>query len=180
MHRYAIALGSNRRHVRHGGPACVIAAAILAMRGEGIVPLATSPTLATAPIGPGGRAFANAAVLVETTLDPPALLARLKAVERAFGRRRGRRWGARVLDLDILLWSGGRWRPRGRPALTVPHIGLARRRFVLDPLVTIAAHWRLPGGAAVRHLHARLTRPVPLHRAVAGRVRSSVGRAPDF
>ena len=43
-------------------------------------------------------------------LDPPAMLAALKAIERDFGRRAGRRWGARVLDLDIVAWSGGRVR----------------------------------------------------------------------
>ena len=176
-YRYAIALGSNRRHGRHGAPAAVITAAIGAMQEDGLVPIAASPVYATAAIGPAGRGFANAAAVIETTLDPPALLARLKTIERGFGRRRGRRWGARVLDLDVLLWSGGEWRS---PGLGVPHAGLAARRFVLDPLVTIAPGWRVSGGATVRQLHARLTRPVPLHRADDGRVRSSVGRASDF
>jgi 2-amino-4-hydroxy-6-hydroxymethyldihydropteridine diphosphokinase len=61
-----------------------------------------------------------------------------------------------VLDLDILLWSGGKWHDR---TLTIPHSQLRVRRFVLDPLVTIAPAWRDPlTHRTVRQLHARLTR----------------------
>jgi len=156
MHRYAIALGSNRRHGRHGAPARILPAAIEALRGEGVAILAVSPIFTTDPVGPSIRAFANAAALIDTPLDPPALLVLLKRIERAFGRRRGRRWGARVLDLDILLWEGGRWQSR---TLTVPHVLLAERRFVLDPLLRIAPLWRLPNGRSVAQFHARLSRP---------------------
>ena len=165
MAHYAIALGSNRPHGRYGAPATVVAAALDALRREGVDVRAASPVFPTAPIGPSIRAYANAAALIETALDPPALLALLKRIERRFGRRRGQRWGARVLDLDILLWSGGRWRSH-RPALGVPHALLTRRRFVLDPLVTIAPQWRVPGSATVRQLQARLTRPLPAHRSL--------------
>lgn len=164
MPRYAIALGSNRRHGRHGSPAQVLAAAIRALRAAGVEIVAVSPIFATAPIGPSLRAYANAAATIETPLDPPALLALLKGIERAFGRRRGRRWGARVLDLDILLWQDGRWASR-HPALTVPHIGLTGRRFVLDPLVKIAPDWPIPGAGTVAQARARLTRPLPIHRS---------------
>lgn len=158
---YALGLGSNRRHGRHGAPAAVLRTAIEALAGAGLRVVARSPLLATPPLGPGGRRYANAAVLVEAVIDPATLLDRLKAIERAFGRRRGRRWGARVLDLDILLWSGGRWR---HPDLHIPHAGLARRRFVLDPLAAIAPDWPVAGPLRVRHLRARLTRERPLHR----------------
>src|SRR3546814_12947854 len=57
--------------------------------------------------------LANAAALVETGLPPPALLTRLKAIEADFGKRAGQRWGARTLDLDIVLWSGAAWSDRG-------------------------------------------------------------------
>ena len=69
--------------------------------------------------------------LVASDLSPPDMLAELKGIERDFGRRGGRRWGARVLDLDIVAWSGGRWRGHG---LTIPHPRLAQRDFVLGPL----------------------------------------------
>ncbi|PZU08669.1 2-amino-4-hydroxy-6-hydroxymethyldihydropteridine diphosphokinase [Sphingomonas sp.] len=158
MHLYAIALGSNRRHGRFGTPEAIVRAAALSLGGD-IRLIALSPLFATAAMGDRGRRFANAAATIETALTPPALLARLKQVERAFGRRRGKRWGARVLDLDILLWSGGRWRSH-HPRLTVPHRALAERRFVLDPLVRVAPRWRLAGTArTVAHAHARLTRP---------------------
>uniref|UniRef100_UPI0015771B8A 2-amino-4-hydroxy-6- hydroxymethyldihydropteridine diphosphokinase n=1 Tax=Sphingomonas bacterium TaxID=1895847 RepID=UPI0015771B8A len=79
---------------------------------------------------------------------------------RAFGRRRGRRWGARVLDLDIVLWSGGSWRS---PGLTIPHPAFRDRRFVLDPMVALAPRWRDPvTGLTIRQLAAQLTRRRPL------------------
>jgi 2-amino-4-hydroxy-6-hydroxymethyldihydropteridine diphosphokinase len=110
----------------------------------------------TAAIGPAGRSFANAALVLATELPPAALLTELKAIERSFGRRPGRRWGPRVLDLDIILWSGGRWRG---PRLTIPHDALAGRAFVLRPLAQIAPDWPVPGtGRAVRHLAFRVER----------------------
>lgn len=159
---YAIALGSNRRHGRHGRPEAVVAAALAALTTAGVNIEAASPIVSSVPLGPGGRRFANAAMLVTTALDPPALLAVLKRIERDFGRRPGRRWGPRVLDLDILLWAGGAWRSR---ALDIPHPRLGERAFVLDPLAAIAGDFRLPGSAlAVRHLAARFARRAPVDR----------------
>jgi 2-amino-4-hydroxy-6-hydroxymethyldihydropteridine diphosphokinase len=150
-HLYAIAIGSNRPHGRHGRPAGVVEAAIARLDEEfGLFD--ASPIVLSAAQGPGGRDFANAAALVESDLEPPEMLKRLKAIERAFGRRRGRRWGARVLDLDLLLWSGGKYRSR---ELTIPHSRLATRGFVLQPLGAIAPNGRV-GSVRVRHLAARL------------------------
>ena len=154
---YAIALGSNRRHGRHGAPAGVLRAAIATLEAEGLRITAVSPILATPALGPAGRAFANAALLAETPLDPPALLALLKRTERSFGRRPGRRWGPRVLDLDIILWSGGAFRSR---RLSIPHRETARRAFVLTPLASIAPRWRLGSGNVTQAL-ARLDRARP-------------------
>jgi 2-amino-4-hydroxy-6-hydroxymethyldihydropteridine diphosphokinase len=156
---YAIAIGSNRRHGRHGAPSHVVRAAVDALDRAGLAVAAVSPVIATPALGPAGRSFANAAVIVETPLDPPALLDLVKAIERRFGRRRGRRWGARVLDLDILLWSGGRWPRFGGRRLVVPHRSLETRDFVLRPLVRVAPRWRVGKGArTVRHALARLGR----------------------
>ena len=158
-----IALGSNRRHGRHGSPAGVVAAAIEALAVFGTI-VGRSHIHITAPVGPGGRAYANAAVELSTNATLPDLLAMLKATETAFGRRGGRRWGARVLDLDILgagqavLPSRFGWRT-ARRGLIVPHSRLAERRFVLDSLVEIAPDWRHPMlGATARQLRARLLR----------------------
>ncbi len=142
---YAIALGSNRPG-RHGSPQDEIRAALAAIGGIRRV----SPIITTAPVGPSIRAFANAAALVDSPLAPSAMLRHLKAIERQFGRRRGQRWGARVIDLDIILWSGGRWRSSG---LVVPHIAYAARSFVLHPLAAIVPDWRDPrDGRTVRQM----------------------------
>ncbi|NUN67934.1 2-amino-4-hydroxy-6-hydroxymethyldihydropteridine diphosphokinase [Pseudanabaena biceps] len=152
-----VALGSNRRHGRHGRPEAVIAAAVSAMARDGLTILAVSRTHATAPIGPGGRRFANAAVAVSSTIPLPALLDVLKVIESNFGRRGGKRWGDRVLDLDII--GAGSVRIASR-RLKVPHPCFATRRFVLDPLVEIAPGWRPPGhSATVRQLRFRAMRP---------------------
>lgn len=151
---YAIGIGSNRRG-RHGGPRDEVRAAIAALGGA----VAMSPIIVTPPLGPSIRRFANAAVLIASDEPPPVLLARLKRIEVAFGRRRGQRWGARVIDLDILLWTGGVWRDR---RLTIPHVGLARRAFVLRPLVTIASGWRDPvHRRTIRQLAHSVDRPRP-------------------
>lgn len=151
---YAIALGSNRRHHRHGDPVRVIAAATAAIAGLGDI-RAVSPLFRTPALGPAGRSFANAALLIETDLTPDRMLDALKRIERGFGRRGGRRWGPRVIDLDIILWSGGAW---ASPGLTIPHPEFRRRHFVLDPLAAIAPAWRDPlSHHTIRQLRARLT-----------------------
>jgi 2-amino-4-hydroxy-6-hydroxymethyldihydropteridine diphosphokinase len=153
-HLYAIAIGSNRPHGRHGRPAGVVEAAIARLDEEfGLFD--ASPIVLNAAHGGAGRDFANAVALVESALDPPTMLARLKSVEREFGRRPGRRWGPRVLDLDLVLWSGGPVRTRG---LAIPHPQLERRSFVLQPLAAIAPSWRVRGALTARHLASRLAR----------------------
>ena len=155
--RYAIALGSNRRS-RHGSPAATLRAAVAALGAVGEVER-VSAIRTTPALGPAGRAFANAVVLLRTELAPDALLASLKAIERDFGRRGGRRWGPRVLDLDIVLWSAGAW---GGPGPIIPHPEFRARRFVLEPLAELAPSWRDPlSGATMRQLLARLTAPRP-------------------
>lgn len=160
-HLYVIALGSNRSHGRHGRPQAVLAAAIAHLARHDIDIIRQSAIITSAPVGPSLRRYANAAVLVRSPLPPPALLHLLKQVERDFGRRRGQRWGSRVLDLDIILWSGGRWASR-QPLLTIPHPLWSRRDFVAGPVAEIAADWRDPvTHRSVRHHAARLRRPRP-------------------
>jgi 2-amino-4-hydroxy-6-hydroxymethyldihydropteridine diphosphokinase len=157
---YAIALGSNRRS-RHGSPAETVRAAAAAIDASRLSAIRSTPAM-----GSAGRGFANSVAIVETEAEPPELLARLKATERAFGRRGGRRWGPRVLDLDIILWSGGCWEGGG---LVVPHPAFRTRRFVLEPLAELVPLWRDPiSGATVRQLLAGLLRrraigPSPRH-----------------
>jgi 2-amino-4-hydroxy-6-hydroxymethyldihydropteridine diphosphokinase len=153
---YAIAIGSNRPHGRHGRPPTVVEAAVARLDQEfGLFD--ASPIVMSTAHGPAGRDFANSVALVECDLEPLDMLRRLKSIEREFGRRPGRRWGPRVLDLDIALWSGGKFASR---RLTIPHPELRRRRFVLEPLAAIAPNWRI-GALAVRHLANRLARRSP-------------------
>jgi len=156
-HLYAVAIGSNRRHGRFGPPVGVVKAAIAQLETEfGLFD--ASPIVLNPADGGASRDFANAVALVESELDPPSMLKRLKAIEREFGRRRGRRWGPRVLDLDLVLWSGGAFQSR---RLTVPHPRLDQRSFVLEPLASIASGWRVRGALTARHLAHRLARRAP-------------------
>nr|NUR37994.1 2-amino-4-hydroxy-6-hydroxymethyldihydropteridine diphosphokinase [Sphingomonas sp.] len=155
-HLYAIAIGSNRPHGRHGPPPQVVEAAV-ARLDEQFGLFDASPIVLNPARGGAGRDFANAVALVESDLEPPEMLRALKVIEREFGRRRGRRWGPRVLDLDLVLWSGGKFRSRG---LTVPHPQLRKRNFVLGPLAAIAPGWQLEG-LTIRHLVTRLARRRP-------------------
>ena len=151
---YAIAIGSNRRG-RHGAPVREVAAAVRALRHV----VAVAPVVTSAPVGPSSRQYANGAVLVRSRRDPPAMLAKLKRIEARFGRRPGQRWGARVIDLDIILWSGGIWASAG---LSIPHPAFRARAFVLRPLKGIVPDWRDPiGGRRVRHLAALVDRRAP-------------------
>lgn len=150
---YALALGSNRPLSARLTPTRLLHAATTLIGKQARV-LAASPILSTPPLGPSARRFANGALLVESTLPPPAMLAFLQSIENELGRRRYRRWGARSVDIDIILWSGGRWASR---TLTIPHAAWRVRSFVLTPLLAVAPNCRDPRtGLSVRHLHARL------------------------
>lgn len=162
---YAIGLGSNRRHVVHGDPRRVLMAALAALESEDIEPVDVSPIIASAPLGPSRRQYANAVALVASPLSPSEMLERLKAIESAFGRRTGQRWSTRTLDLDILLWSGGIW---ADATLTIPHPAMTERRFVLDPLTAIAADWRHPVATrTIRQLAMQLARSKPVDRSAS-------------
>jgi 2-amino-4-hydroxy-6-hydroxymethyldihydropteridine diphosphokinase len=164
--RYLIALGSNIRHHRHGDPRGVLRAALAILDSGDVVVEARSPIMDSMPMGPSLRRYANGAALLRTALPPPMLLRQLKAIEQQFGRRRGQRWGARVLDLDLVLWDGGCWRS---PGLILPHPAFRQRSFVLGPATRLAPVWRDPiTNLTLRQLYARLTRRPPLPRAPHG------------
>ncbi len=154
---YLIALGSNQRHRGHGAPRKVIHAALEALGQAGLKVERASRIITSRPLGPSRRAYANAAAVIRTKMEPPDLLAALQAIETAFGRRRrGQPWSARVLDLDIVLWSGGAW---ASPGLVVPHVMFRARDFVLRPAAQIVGDWRDPvTGLTLRQLSARIKR----------------------
>lgn len=96
------------------------------------------------PMGPQDQPdYVNAVMAITTSLPAIDLLRQLQAVEQSQGRiRTGERWGARTLDLDLLLYGD---RQIEIPDLTVPHIGIAERAFVLYPLYEIAPDLSIPG-----------------------------------
>lgn len=165
--RYIVALGSNMRHHRFGPPRRVLESALAMLAWSGCRVEAASPIITSRPIGASRRAYANGAAIIACPLPPHRLLRLLQGIEALHGRqRRGARWGARTLDLDIVLWSGGRLHDPGpQPVLTIPHPRYRERGFVLGPAAAIAPDWRDPvTGLTLMQHQARLTRPRPLPR----------------
>lgn len=109
-----------------------------------ITVVATSHRYKTCAIGPGLQPdYINAAVKLDTLLNPLSLLDCLQGIERAQGRVRTIRWGARTLDLDILLYD---LQVIDTERLTVPHPRMCERAFVLAPLIDLGANISLPSG----------------------------------
>ena len=105
--------------------------------------LKTSPLLATSPVGPVRQPdFLNCGALLSTRLSPMGLLTHLKRIEALAGRRPGRRWGPRPLDIDIILYGDRRERST---FLTLPHPRALERRFVLAALSELSPDLRPPG-----------------------------------
>jgi 2-amino-4-hydroxy-6-hydroxymethyldihydropteridine diphosphokinase len=95
-----------------------------------------SPFYRTEPVGVEGQdTFVNGVVCVDTDLSALTLLKRLLKIETDMGRVRLKKWDARVIDLDILLFGS---RVINKPDLVVPHPLMHLRRFVLTPLLQIA------------------------------------------
>lgn len=116
----------------------------------GVQELALSGFYRSPPMGPQDQPdYVNAVMAICTGLAPLDLLHALQGIENRQGRVRGRRWGERTLDLDILLYGD---RQINLPELTVPHIGLAERAFVLYPLQEIAPQLQVPGKGAIQQL----------------------------
>jgi 2-amino-4-hydroxy-6-hydroxymethyldihydropteridine diphosphokinase len=155
---YLIGIGSNRMG-RAGRPRDIIATFLDRLDPNWGQPVAASTIHNSAPLGTGARNYSNAIAAIETALTPSELLAYLKSIERGHGRRPGRRWGDRVIDLDIVGWSGGIWSSAN---LTIPHSEFRKRRFVMAPLCEIAPDWRDPvTSLTARQLLARLDRRLP-------------------
>lgn len=149
-----VALGANL-----GDPIRTVRAAIGRLGELSDAPLLVSSLWRTAPVDcpPGSPPFVNAVVgFVPRAGDTPeTLLARLQALERAFGRRPAKvRNEPRPLDLDLIAFGS---ETRNTPELTLPHPRAHLRRFVLEPLCEIAADLVLPGQSRdVRELLAAL------------------------
>ncbi|AMX01884.1 2-amino-4-hydroxy-6-hydroxymethyldihydropteridine diphosphokinase [Microbulbifer thermotolerans] len=107
----------------------------------------------SAPVGPGDQPdYINAVAELETELAALQLLEQLQRIENAQGRERTVRWGARTLDLDILLFGPQRI---DEPRLQVPHPRMAERNFVLLPLAELEPDLQLPSGESIQTLLQR-------------------------
>ncbi|HAZ77234.1 2-amino-4-hydroxy-6-hydroxymethyldihydropteridine diphosphokinase [Pseudescherichia sp.] len=151
MTRVYIALGSNL-----ASPLSQVTAAIDAL---GAIPnsqiVAVSGFYRTPPLGPQDQPdYLNAAVALETSLAPEALLDHTQRIELDQGRvRKAERWGPRTLDLDIMLFGD---ETIATPRLTVPHYDMKNRGFMLWPLFEIAPELHFPDGETLASVLARL------------------------
>lgn len=129
-----------------GDPVGVLNAAVAEFcDGDAVLLLGRSSTCWTEPWGVVDQPrFANLCVRVQTKLSPRDLLGRALAVEKRFGRDRSkeRRWGPRVLDIDLIAYDDLRI---DNPDLQLPHPRARARAFVLVPLAEIAPQWRIDG-----------------------------------
>lgn len=152
MPQALLALGSNLGDARDN----VEGATNALRRTPGLSLVASSSLHTTQPVGgPAGQGeFANAVVTIETDASPIDLLDTIQGIEQMLGRQRTKRWAARTLDLDLLLYDDQVIR---LPTLAVPHPRMSFRPFVLDPAIEIAGDWCHPLlDASLGELHLRL------------------------
>jgi 2-amino-4-hydroxy-6-hydroxymethyldihydropteridine diphosphokinase len=131
-----------------------------------------SPAYETAALGdkevvvPAEPAYLNCAVLIATRLNPPALLAETRRIERTMGRGEHKRWESRVIDIDIVLFGDSRI---ATTELTIPHASMFERAFVIRPLVDLDAGLNVEGvGRPAELLSALLARQAcELHASAA-------------
>ncbi len=142
----AIALGSNL-----GDSQAILAAAVETLaKTPGITLKARSSWYRTKAVGPPQPDYLNAAAILQVEMRPQLLLAALLAIESKFGRIRTERWGARSLDLDLLLYDDLIF---DTPNLQIPHPRMRERAFVLVPLAEIAPNWIEPvSGCEIKEL----------------------------
>lgn len=142
----AVALGSNL-----GDSLFILEAAIeILAETPGMNLLAKSNWYQTKPIGPPQPDYLNGCILLQVKIIPDLLLEILLKIENKFGRIRNEKWGARTLDLDILLYGN---QIINTPKLQIPHPRMCDRAFVLVPLAEIAPDWVEPvSGFAIKEL----------------------------
>ncbi len=140
-----IALGSNVGQRRHQ-----LIRAIRHLQRLGTIQQ-ISPLYQTSPYGGVSQPdFLNAVVRFTSQQEPLPLLRALKEIEKALGRQHRIRWGPREIDLDIILYGARMWES---PELTIPHPDFANRRFVLQPLFSLAPEAVDPrSGKTIRQL----------------------------
>lgn len=148
--RAYIGVGSNL-----GDRLANLVAAVEKLRGQaGVRVLRCSHLYETEPVGVADQPwFLNGVLEIETDLGPWELLSTLKRIERELGRQPGRRWGERLIDLDLLLYGD---QPVAEKDLSVPHPEMWSRLFVLIPLAELAPRLRRPDGRSIEQAIADL------------------------
>ena len=113
--------------------------------------VAVSSLYESDPVGPQDQPkFTNAVVKAETELSPFELLDYLKTIEKEIGRKKTKRWGPRVIDLDIIFYGN---LVISTDSLVIPHPRAHERRFVLEPLLEIEPDaWHPAKNMAVRDI----------------------------
>ncbi len=146
LNRAAIALGANL-----GDTVATLNSAIDVLTQHPTISLISrSSWYQTAAVGPPQPDYINGCIVIETELEPQELLTLLLRIEDQFGRVRQERWGARTLDLDLLLYGD---RTLSTPHLELPHPRMTIRAFVLVPLAEIAPGWIDPiSGRSIEQL----------------------------
>lgn len=121
-----------------------------------------APLYRTGPVGYLDQDwFLNTVAELETGLSPHDLLKLLMDIENLMGRERTIRWGPRVIDLDILLYSD---KAVNTPELEIPHPRLTERAFVMVPLADLCPDLVLPGGRRAADLAADLAKSQNVER----------------
>ncbi|WP_158781772.1 2-amino-4-hydroxy-6-hydroxymethyldihydropteridine diphosphokinase [Pantoea sp. BAV 3049] len=151
MNRVYLALGSNLADPLHQVQAALDALAALPQT----TLVTTSSFYRTPPYGPPNQPdYLNAAVALDTGLEPEALLDLTQRIELDQGRvRKDERWGPRTLDLDIMLFGD---LTLNTPRLIVPHYDIRNRAFMLVPLLSIAPEIAFPDGSRAAEILATL------------------------
>jgi 2-amino-4-hydroxy-6-hydroxymethyldihydropteridine diphosphokinase len=136
-----IALGSNISGP-WGTPREAVEFALQELNNVPLQLIKASSLIETVPFGNLDQPnFVNAVAIIKTKLQPIELLHHLHTIEKTAGRERIKHWGPRTLDLDILDYNGF---VLHQDNLTLPHIGIAGRSFVLEPIAEIAPEWWHP------------------------------------
>jgi 2-amino-4-hydroxy-6-hydroxymethyldihydropteridine diphosphokinase len=129
------------------------AARLAILNVDGISETAFSSLYRSPPMGSQNQPdYVNAVMAIETDLLPLELLATTQQIENEHGRIRKERWGARTLDIDILLFGDD---VLNFPELIVPHYGMSERAFVLYPLFEISPDLEIPTHCKLADLVAR-------------------------
>jgi 2-amino-4-hydroxy-6-hydroxymethyldihydropteridine diphosphokinase len=159
-HHAVLALGGNLGHRLEAMQAALDALSDT----PGIEVLAVSPVYETAPFGGPAEAadsvdlsaqpnFFNSVVVISTELSPGTLLGRALAIEQALHRERTERWGARTIDVDIVVYDD---QVSDASELTLPHPRAHQRAFVLIPWHEVEPGAQLPGRGPITELLAAL------------------------